>query len=136
MGKNYTALGLMSGTSMDGIDASVITSDGDKEYSIIADKYYKYEDKFRDELARIRSKILTNEGYINGYEISNDDLNKRRLKIMLKYDENGVPLIGTIRRVSKPSKRIYANNEKCLAVQIRTNSSGEVCLWKRNRQTR
>ena len=64
MGKIYTALGLMSGTSMDGIDASVITSDGDKEYSIIADKYYKYEDKFRDELSRIRSKILTSEDLI------------------------------------------------------------------------
>ena len=28
MEKNYTALGLMSGTSMDGVDASTIFSDG------------------------------------------------------------------------------------------------------------
>ena len=30
MGKLYTALGLMSGTSMDGVDASIISSDGKK----------------------------------------------------------------------------------------------------------
>ena len=55
----------MSGTSMDGIDASVISSDGDREYSVIVDKYYKYENKFRDELARIRLKILTNEDLVS-----------------------------------------------------------------------
>ena len=32
MGKLYTALGLMSGTSMDGVDASIIKSDGVSEY--------------------------------------------------------------------------------------------------------
>ena len=41
MGKIYTALGLMSGTSMDGVDASIIKSDGNREYSIISDEYFR-----------------------------------------------------------------------------------------------
>jgi len=53
------------------------------------------------------AKILTNEGYINGYEIINDDLNKRYIKLILKYDGEGNPLIENIRRVSKPSRRVY-----------------------------
>ena len=35
MGKIFTALGLMSGTSGDGIDASVISSDGIDQYNEI-----------------------------------------------------------------------------------------------------
>lgn len=57
------------------------------------------------------AKILTNEGYINGYEIVNDDLNKRLIKLSLKYDKNGKPLIESIRRVSKPSRRVYTKKK-------------------------
>ena len=57
------------------------------------------------------AKILTNEGYINGYEIVNDDINKRQIKLILKYDKEGNPLIESIRRISKPSKRIYTKKK-------------------------
>jgi len=33
--KSYCSLGLMSGTSADGVDASIIQSDGDIEYKVI-----------------------------------------------------------------------------------------------------
>ena len=42
MSKFYSSLGLMSGTSADGVDASIIQSDGDTEYEVILDKYFKY----------------------------------------------------------------------------------------------
>ena len=57
MGKIYTALGLMSGTSMDGLDASVIRSDGNTEYSIILDRYFEYGANIRQNLINLRSKI-------------------------------------------------------------------------------
>ena len=40
MTKEYTSLGLMSGTSMDGVDASIIKSDGISKYEVILDKYF------------------------------------------------------------------------------------------------
>ena len=39
MSKSYYSLGLMSGTSGDGVDASVIQSDGDTKYKEIKNKY-------------------------------------------------------------------------------------------------
>ena len=53
MAKFYTALGLMSGTSMDGVDLSIIKSDGNREYSSIIDKYFEYDEKL---IKKIRSK--------------------------------------------------------------------------------
>ena len=58
MGKIYTALGLMSGTSMDGVDASIIKSDGDREYSIEIDEYFEYGDELRLRLINMREKVL------------------------------------------------------------------------------
>ena len=57
MGKIYTALGLMSGTSMDGVDASIIKSNGEDKYEVIFDQYFKYDDKIYEELVNIRNKI-------------------------------------------------------------------------------
>ena len=42
MTKEYKSLGLMSGTSGDGVDASIIQSDGAKKYKVLLDKYFKY----------------------------------------------------------------------------------------------
>ena len=61
MGKIYTALGLMSGTSMDGVDASIIQSDGNKEYRTILDKYFEYNNDFHKKLLKIRSKVIVKD---------------------------------------------------------------------------
>ena len=57
MSKEYTALGLMSGTSGDGIDASIIRSDGQNKYEIIINKYFEYDKKTYDEYHKLRTKI-------------------------------------------------------------------------------
>ena len=57
MSKSYYSLGLMSGTSMDGVDASIIQSDGDTEYKVILDKYFKYTQNIYDNIHNLKDKI-------------------------------------------------------------------------------
>ncbi len=57
--KLYTAIGLMSGTSMDGVDLSIISSDGFHEFSNILDDYYEYDKNLQDQLIRLRDLVLT-----------------------------------------------------------------------------
>ena len=57
MSKNYYSLGLMSGTSMDGVDASIIYSDGTSKYKAISNKYFVYNKDFYQDLTSLRDKI-------------------------------------------------------------------------------
>ena len=59
MANFYTALGLMSGTSMDGVDVSIIESDGNREYLSILDRYFEYDQNLIRKLLKIRGKITS-----------------------------------------------------------------------------
>ena len=61
MSKSYYSLGLMSGTSMDGVDASIIQSDGETKYKVIIDKYFKYPKSIYEDLIKLRDKIKSSK---------------------------------------------------------------------------
>jgi small subunit ribosomal protein S8 len=62
------------------------------------------------------AKILKSEGFIKNYKIISDR-GQGIIKIFLKYDESGEPIISGLKRVSKPSCRVYARNDKIPMVQ-------------------
>ena len=59
--KLYTAIGLMSGTSMDGVDVSLIRSDGFNQLINVLDEYFEYNETLHKELIELRNLILTIE---------------------------------------------------------------------------
>ena len=56
MSKNYYSLGLMSGTSGDGVDASLISSDGDTNYNVEINKYFEYENNFSQKIDELNQE--------------------------------------------------------------------------------
>ena len=62
MKKIYTALGTMSGTSLDGIDFSIIQTDGEDHLSLMDNKYLEFSNSLKEKIRSIKSKISsTNE---------------------------------------------------------------------------
>ena len=74
-------------------------------------------------------QILVDEGYIKSVQLI-EDTKQGTLRLTLKYQENGQPVIAGLRRVSKPGLRIYTNCEdmprvmKGLGIAIISTSKG------------
>ena len=100
MGKIYTALGLMSGTSGDGVDASIISSDGIDKYSEILNKYFEYDPNIHENLHNLRGKISNiddlkkNENEINRLEKEITLFHAKIVNEILKTTNKEVDLIG------------------------------------------
>ncbi len=50
--------------------------------------------------------ILVDKGYLESYKVKEDG-NKKTIKVVLKYDENGHSVINEIKKISKPGRRVY-----------------------------
>ncbi|MGB0411165.1 MAG: 30S ribosomal protein S8 [Pikeienuella sp.] len=73
--------------------------------------------------------VLADEGYIRGYERTNDVNGHPALEISLKYFD-GTPVIRELKRVSKPGRRVYMSKNDIpqvrqgLGVSIVSTSKG------------
>ena len=62
--KVFTAMGLMTGTSMDGVDLSIIKSDGYSEFDTILDEYYEFDQDIHQKLIDLRNKLSSEQDLI------------------------------------------------------------------------
>ncbi|MGI9553899.1 MAG: 30S ribosomal protein S8 [Thermodesulfobacteriota bacterium] len=54
------------------------------------------------------ANVLKEEGYITGVESTESGI-KKFIKLQLKYSENRQSVINEMKRISKPSRRVYVN---------------------------
>ena len=57
MQKKWVSLGLMSGTSGDGVDASIIKTNGTNKYESLKDKYFEYDSNIFKDIHNLKEKI-------------------------------------------------------------------------------
>jgi anhydro-N-acetylmuramic acid kinase len=115
MTSEYTSLGLMSGTSGDGVDASIIKSDGETQYKVILNKYFKYDKDIYKDIHKIKDNL-------NNYkdlETLSEEIKKLEKKITLFHAEvvnnsanNNVDFVGF------HGQTIFHNPEKKISVQL------------------
>jgi small subunit ribosomal protein S8 len=71
---------------------------------------HRHVDVPASKLKRALTQILLDKGYVQNY-LNIDDGKQGILRIYLKYDEEGVPAIRELKRVSRPGLRRYVNAE-------------------------
>ena len=118
MNKTFYSLGLMSGTSGDGVDASIISSDGHDEYEEIKNEYFRYDDRIYENIHILKGKISKFKD-LNNHVNEIRDLEK---EISLFHAEIATKMQGLIDRkvdlIGFHGQTIYHNSLEKISKQI------------------
>ena len=118
MSKCYCSLGLMSGTSGDGVDSSIVQSDGDTEYKVILDKYFKYNQDIYDNIHSLKGKINTSTDLknlskeINSLEKEITIFHVKAVNEIIKEFKSNIDFIGF------HGQTVYHNAKKKISKQL------------------
>ena len=115
----YTVIGIMSGTSMDGVDFSLIKTDGVSNTEIIHEKQYKYPDKYRNKLKSIIDNLPKSQKNQTTYAKKNEKLiTNEFLFYIKKFLKHIKPNLYKIELIGFSGQTIYHNPIKRYSIQL------------------
>lgn len=80
--------------------------------------------KMRENIA----KLLADNGYIRSFKVAKDS-KQGIMRVYLKYDDAGVPVMTALKKVSRPGKRTYVSAEQIPNVRSGTG----ICVLSTNK---
>ncbi len=116
--KEFICIGLMSGTSMDGVDASIIKSNGTDQFINILDCYFEFDKEIYEKLVYLRNLINLSEDlekYSKEIEILNKELtlfHARIINKITKEADDKIDLVGF------HGQTIYHNPKNLISKQL------------------
>ena len=116
--KEFICIGLMSGTSMDGVDASIIKSNGTDQFINILDCYFEFDKEIYEKLVNLRKLINLSEDlekYSKEIEILNKELtlfHARIINKITKEADDKIDLVGF------HGQTIYHNPKNLISKQL------------------
>ena len=116
MQKKYISLGLMSGTSGDGVDASVICSNGKDQFEVIKDDYFEYDHDIYTNIHSLKESIHSSKD-LKKYSSELLDLERKitlfHARVIKDIDkEKKLNLIGF------HGQTLYHNSKEKISVQL------------------
>ncbi len=116
MQKKYRSLGLMSGTSGDGVDASIINSNGVDQFEVIKDKYFEYNNDIYKNIHSLK-EIINN---LNDVQKHSKDLLDLQRKITLFHAQviEDISVNEKIDLIGFHGQTIYHNSKDKVSNQL------------------